>query len=88
MRMCSKSGCNTENVIQSECVSCKSAFNGKCAIISDTDIDTYIKKCEGTYSHEKRGCYTMLKSERIHSQFVFTMQISKSSINHFLIVSF
>ncbi|XP_055309662.1 uncharacterized protein LOC129573299 [Sitodiplosis mosellana] len=61
---CSETGCNDKNIKQSQCVACKSGFDGQCAKISD--VDSLIKQCKGKYSHEKRGCYTMLKNEMVH----------------------
>lgn len=57
---CTEIGCNLENIIHSQCISCESGFDGNCATISD--VDGLVKQCKGTYSHDKRGCYTMVKS--------------------------
>lgn len=66
-----KSGCNNGNVIHSNCVHCKSGFEGNCVEISDSN--GLVDQCKGTYSYEKRGCYTMLKSMPIDSQFLFKL---------------
>lgn len=58
--VCTKSGCNTENVIHSHCVHCESHARGLCSVISNPD--NLSKQCTGIYSFEDRGCYTLRKS--------------------------
>lgn len=57
--LCSESGCNNENVLHSQCVTCTSDLQGECADI--TNKDGFLQQCEGIYPYEKRGCYTLVK---------------------------
>lgn len=61
IEICSGFGCNSENILHSQCVSCESDVDGECAKVENKD--SFMKKCEGTYPHEKRGCYTLVKSK-------------------------
>lgn len=61
VEFCSESGCNIENTLHSQCVSCESDVDGECAKVANKD--SFMKKCDGTYPFEKRGCYTLVKSK-------------------------
>lgn len=63
--LCMEPGCNSENILYSHCIMCKSGLDGDCATITYPIIQT--KQCIGTYSHEKRGCYTMVKGKHIQN---------------------
>lgn len=58
---CSQSGCNNGNIMYSHCVLCESDVKGKCATLSDASV--FIGQCEGIYSHDRRGCYTLNKGK-------------------------
>lgn len=59
--ICSKSGCNNNNVLHSYCVSCIGGLKDECATLKYPE--NFIKKCNGTYSYDQRGCYTLIKSK-------------------------
>lgn len=54
---CNASGCNTNNVIYSNCVYCDSQEDAECYALSNPK--KFTKQCFGTYTYSKRGCYTV-----------------------------
>lgn len=60
LEICKESGCNRRNMLYSNCVFCDSQKDDKCFELPDPEIFT--KQCKGTYTHEKRGCYTFRQS--------------------------
>lgn len=76
---CTESGCNIENTQFSTCIHCESHLGERCDDILDPK--PFSKQCQGIYSHNDRGCFTMIKGmikyvrtfERISDWMVFIL---------------
>lgn len=59
--MCSKPGCNNQNVRFHCCLVCQSDVNGNCGVISNAAEHGEQCDSSATYPYSKSGCYTIFK---------------------------